>query len=134
MSVGIRRQRVGTVVGDGNDKTIVVSVAWRQRHRVYMKHVRRVTKLMAHDTENIAKNGDKVRVEETRPLSKRKRWRLVEIIERADLLPISPKDADVTLDAYERTGASESVAEGEASGATTNMEKAEPNDSTSNKT
>ena len=134
MSVGIRRQRVGTVIGDSNDKTIVVSVAWRQRHRLYMKHVRRVTRLMAHDKENIAKNGDKVRVEETRPLSKRKRWRLIEIIERADMLPNVPKNADTSLDAGERSIASESVAEGEASGPTKNMEKAEPNDSTSNQT
>lgn len=126
MSVGIRRQRVGTVLGDSNDKTIVVGVAWRQRHRLYKKHVRRVTKLMAHDKENIAKNGDKVRVEETRPLSKRKRWRLIEIIERADMLSNVPKDADASLDADEHPVASESVAEGEASGSTKNVEKAEP--------
>jgi len=91
-----------------------------------MKHVRRVTKLMAHDKENIAKNGDKVRVEETRPLSKRKRWRLIEIIERADMLSNVPKDGDASLDADEHPVVSESVAEGEASGSTKNVEKAEP--------
>jgi len=78
-----RKTRVGMVVSDKMEKTVVVSIERRVQHPVYGKMVRRTKKLKAHDEENSAKTGDTVRIMETRPLSKDKRWRLVEIIERA---------------------------------------------------
>lgn len=80
---GMRKVRVGTVVSDRMDKTVVVAVERTIRHPLYKRTIKRTTKFMAHDEENQAKAGDKVRLMETRPLSKRKRWRVVEIVERA---------------------------------------------------
>ena len=79
----LRKTRVGVVVSDKMDKTIVVAVKDNVRHSLYNKIVKRTYKLKAHDEENQCGIGDTVRVMETRPLSKDKRWRLVEIIERA---------------------------------------------------
>ena len=78
-----RKTRIGTVVSDKMDKTVVVSIERRVKHPVYGKMVRRTKRLKAHDEKNDAKTGDTVRIMETRPLSKDKRWRLVEIVERA---------------------------------------------------
>ena len=79
----LRKVRVGKVVSDKMDKTIVVAVVDNVKHPLYGKIVKRTYKLKAHDEENICGIGDRVRVMETRPLSKDKRWRLVEIIEKA---------------------------------------------------
>jgi small subunit ribosomal protein S17 len=78
-----RKVREGVVVSASMDKTLVIAVVERVRHAKYNKFVMRTKKLYAHDEINDAKVGDKVRVMETRPLSKLKRWRLVEIMERA---------------------------------------------------
>ena len=78
-----RKTREGMVVGTAMDKTAVVAITDRVRHRRYDKTVQRVTKLYVHDEENTLNEGDRVRVAETRPLSKKKRWRLLEIVERA---------------------------------------------------
>ncbi len=78
-----RKTRVGKVVSDKMDKTIVVAVADRVQHPLYKKIIKRTYKLKAHDENNECGIGDRVRVMETRPLSKEKRWRLVEIIEKA---------------------------------------------------
>ncbi|MCL2401351.1 MAG: 30S ribosomal protein S17 [Oscillospiraceae bacterium] len=78
-----RKTRVGKVVSDKMDKTIVVAVEDRVQHPLYKKIIKRTYKLKAHDEENACGMGDRVRVMETRPLSKDKRWRLVEIIEKA---------------------------------------------------
>ena len=78
-----RKTRVGRVVSDKMDKTIVVAIEDRVAHPLYKKIVKRTYKLKAHDEKNEAGIGDRVRVMETRPLSKDKRWRLVEIIEKA---------------------------------------------------
>jgi small subunit ribosomal protein S17 len=78
-----RKTRVGTVVSDKMQKTVVVAIERRVPHPVYGKMVTRTTHLKAHDEENTSKVGDVVRVMETRPMSKDKRWRLVEILERA---------------------------------------------------
>ena len=83
MERNLRKTRVGIVTSDKMDKTIVVSIVDNVKHPLYKKIVKRTYKLKAHDEENAAKRGDRVRVMETRPLSKDKRWRLVEIIERA---------------------------------------------------
>lgn len=78
-----RKTRVGRVVSDKMEKTIVVAIEDRVAHPLYKKIVKRTYKLKAHDEKNEAGVGDRVRVMETRPLSKEKRWRLVEIIEKA---------------------------------------------------
>jgi small subunit ribosomal protein S17 len=80
---GERKVRTGVVVSDAMDKTVVVQVEQRKRHPLYAKSVRRTSKLHAHDEANEAKAGDVVRLMETRPLSRTKRWRVVEILERA---------------------------------------------------
>ena len=77
-----RKERIGVVVSDKMDKTITVKVDRSMHHPVYNKMVKTATKFKAHDEKNSAKTGDTVRIEETRPLSKTKRWRLVEIIKK----------------------------------------------------
>ena len=80
---GMRKTRVGVVVSDKMDKTITIAVKYRVRHPLYGKILNRTTKIKAHDEKNECGIGDTVRVMETRPLSRDKRWRLVEIIEKA---------------------------------------------------
>ncbi|NLI60189.1 MAG: 30S ribosomal protein S17 [Clostridiales bacterium] len=80
---GRRKVRIGTVVSNKMDKTIVVSIEQRTKHKLYGKTIKRTKKLKAHDETNQCQVGDRVKVMETRPLSKDKRWRLVEIIEKA---------------------------------------------------
>jgi len=81
---GRRKVRTGVVVSEKMDKTVLVKIDRVMRHPVYQKTVRRSSKLAAHDENNEAHVGDTVRVMETRPLSKTKRWRVVEIVERAE--------------------------------------------------
>jgi small subunit ribosomal protein S17 len=83
MERNIRKERIGVVVSNKMDKSIVVAIKRKVKHPIYGKFVNRTKKLMAHDEENSCNIGDKVRISETRPLSKNKTWRLVEIIERA---------------------------------------------------
>jgi small subunit ribosomal protein S17 len=80
---GRRKTRVGVVVSDAMDKTVLVKIDRKIAHPLYKKTVRRSSKLAAHDEANEAHVGDRVRVMETRPLSRTKRWRVVEIVERA---------------------------------------------------
>ncbi len=90
MSYERRKLRVGRVVSDKMDKTVVVAVEWRRPHRIYSKPVRRETRFMAHDPENECKLGDTVRIREGRPLSKTKRWRVVDILQRVDIADLQP--------------------------------------------
>lgn len=78
-----RKTRVGRVVSDKMEKTVVVAIETLVRHPLYGKSMKRTTKFKAHDENNECKTGDKVKIMETRPISKDKRWRLVEILERA---------------------------------------------------
>jgi small subunit ribosomal protein S17 len=78
-----RKVREGTVVSTKMDKTVVVAVIDRVRHRRYGKTLQRTRRLYAHDEANDARQGDRVRLQETRPLSRQKRWRVVEVLERA---------------------------------------------------
>jgi small subunit ribosomal protein S17 len=80
---GLRKTRVGKVVSDKMDKTIVVEIQARVRHPLYGKIMNQTSKLKAHDEKNECGIGDTVRIMETRPISKDKRWRLVEVIEKA---------------------------------------------------
>lgn len=82
---GARARRVGRVASDRADKTIIVEVESVRRHRLYKKPVRIRRRFMAHDPQNTCRIGDVVQIEESRPISRRKRWRLVEIIERTEL-------------------------------------------------
>jgi small subunit ribosomal protein S17 len=79
----MRTQKIGKVVSDRMEKTVVVSVDYVKRHPIYHKRIRRTTKFMAHDEQNTCKIGDIVRIEETRPLSKNKRWIVREVIEQS---------------------------------------------------
>ena len=83
MERNLRKTMVGTVVSDKMDKTVVVAVETNVRHPIYKKTVKRTYKLKAHNEENDCKVGDKVKVMETKPLSKDKRWRVVKIVEKA---------------------------------------------------
>ena len=78
-----RRERVGVVVSNSMEKSIVITVKQKVKHPIYGKFVNKTSRFMAHDEENTCNVGDTVKISETRPLSKNKRWRLVEIIERA---------------------------------------------------
>ena len=83
MERNYRKTRIGKVVSDKMDKTIVVAIEYNVKHKLYSKIVKRTYKLKAHDENNIAHIGDRVKVMETRPLSKDKRWRLVSVLERS---------------------------------------------------
>ncbi|MBO4922742.1 MAG: 30S ribosomal protein S17 [Bacteroidales bacterium] len=83
MERNLRKERIGVVVSDKMDKTIVVASEVREKHPLYGKFVKRTTKFVAHDDKNECGVGDTVRIMETRPLSKTKNWRLVEIVEKA---------------------------------------------------
>ena len=80
---GLRKTRVGLVVSNKVDKTITISIERKVPHPIYKKYYKKTTKLMAHDEKSECGVGDKVKIMETRPLSKNKRWRLVEIVEKA---------------------------------------------------
>ncbi len=80
---GVRKSRTGIVVSDKMDKTIVVKIVRKSKHSLYGKTINSTKKYKAHDEKNVAKIGDKVLITETRPLSKDKRWRLVEVVEAA---------------------------------------------------
>ncbi len=94
---GKRKTRIGRVVSDKMDKTVVVSVETRHAHPLYKKTIKRVTKYKAHDEKNQCHLGDVVRIVETRPLSKEKRWRVAEIITRGQIAEIQPKEITVEL-------------------------------------
>ena len=82
MAKTMRKVRVGSVVSTRMDKTAVVELVWKQRHRVYRKQMRRVTRFYVHDPERQCQIGDTVRIQETRPISRTKHWRLLEILSR----------------------------------------------------
>lgn len=94
---GGRKVREGTVVSDKMDKTVLVAIQWNIRHRLYQKTIRRVKRLMAHDELNEAHLGDRVRVIESHPVSRHKRWQVVEVLTRADLPEVAPESIDLEL-------------------------------------
>ena len=97
---GRRKTRVGRVISDKMDKTVVVAVEWRQTHPLYSKSVKRITKFHAHDENNGSKVGDTVNIMETRPLSKTKRWRVTKVLASGEiaisdeLLELRPVDLE----------------------------------------
>ena len=118
---GKRKEKVGRVVSDKMDKTIVVSVERLSRHPLYKRVIRLTTKFKAHDDANEARVGDRVRIEESRPLSATKRWRLVEVLQRAGEGAFEPvvSEEEATSEAIHaaahpgRTDRAATVAEGE---------------------
>jgi small subunit ribosomal protein S17 len=80
---GLRKTRVGIVVSDKMDKTITIAIERKVPHPIYKKYFKKTTKLMAHDEKSECRVGDKVKIMETRPLSKSKRWRLLDIVDKA---------------------------------------------------
>lgn len=111
MSFERRKVRVGRVVSDKMDKTVVVSVEWRQPHRVYKKSVKRRARLKVHDEQNQCRIGDLVRVMETRPLSRSKRWRVTEILDRQEVVEVRPEDVVVGQAEAEEEPVSQEAAE-----------------------
>ena len=107
MAKQMRKVRVGSVVKTRMDKTAVVQIVWKQRHTLYRKQMRRVTRFYVHDPDSVCAIGDLVRIQETRPISKTKHWRLLEIISRrqvADIRPIDLEgDAELEADQDEPT-------------------------------
>lgn len=95
MSYERRKERVGLVVSDKMDKTIVVAYSWSRPHPIYKKAVRRESRFVTHDPENQAKLGDVVRIIESRPISKTKRWKLAEIISSQEIAEIQPEEIQV---------------------------------------
>jgi small subunit ribosomal protein S17 len=93
---GRRKQMIGVVVSNKMDKTAVVAVERRMRHPLYRKIVRRTTKYKAHDATNSSNLGDVVRIVETRPLSREKRWRIAEVIARGNVAEIKPTEIGTT--------------------------------------
>ncbi len=89
---GKRKTRFGRVVSDKMDKTVVVAVETPRRHALYRKTIRRAVKYKAHDEKNQCREGDMVRIVETRPLSKDKRWRVAEIVTKGEVAEIKPEE------------------------------------------
>jgi len=87
-----RKTRFGRVVSDRMDKTVIVAVETPKRHPLYKKILKRTAKYKAHDENNKCRPGDKVRIVETRPLSRHKRWRVAEIITRGKVIEVQPKE------------------------------------------
>ena len=93
----MRKVRVGAVVRTNQDKTAIVEMVWKQRHRLYRKQMRRVARFYVHDPENQCRLGDTVRIEETRRISKNKHWRLMEILERKQIAEVRPIDLETDV-------------------------------------
>jgi small subunit ribosomal protein S17 len=87
-----RKTRLGIVISDKMDKTVVVGVDTPRRHPLYHKSIRRVVRYKAHDEKNQCRAGDMVRIEETRPLSKEKHWRVAEIVTKGEVADIKPEE------------------------------------------
>jgi small subunit ribosomal protein S17 len=90
MAKQMRKVRVGSVVGTRMDKTAVVEMVWKQRHPIYHKQMRRVARFYVHDPESQCQIGDTVRIQETRPISRTKHWRLLEILQRRQVAEVRP--------------------------------------------
>ena len=97
MAKSMRKVRIGAVVRTNQDKTAIVEMVWKQRHRIYRKQMRRVARFYVHDPENQCRLGDTVRIEETRKISKNKHWRLLAILERKQVADVRPIDLETDV-------------------------------------
>jgi len=114
-----RKTRVGRVIGDKMDKTVVVAVSWSRPHPLYQKRVRRISKYKVHDENNTYKVGDQLLIIESRPLSKTKRWRVKEMLSRREIAEVQPGEIAVPeeaikLEVPEEASPPEDVVEEEA--------------------
>ena len=114
MSYERRKVRMGRVVSDKMDKTVVVVYEWRQSHTIYKKSVRRQAKFYAHDEENRCSLGDTVRIIESRPYSKTKRWKVAEILSSIEIADIQPEQIQVDEDILSASATSAALAQSEA--------------------
>ena len=121
MAKSMRKVRVGAVVRTNQDKTAIVEMVWKQRHRIYRKQMRRVARFYVHDPENQCRLGDTVRIEETRRISKNKHWRLLEILERRQVAAVRPIDLETDV-GQEITQPRVAAAEARAASATDVMD------------
>ncbi len=120
-----RKSRVGTVVSDRNDKTIVVQIERAARHRIYRKVIRRTKKYHVHDEQNAASLGDLVRIEECRPISRLKRWQLMEVLTERAVAEVTPESLDQSLvEEMQRSAAHARAEEAAAADAETSAEAA----------
>ncbi|HJM75667.1 MAG TPA: 30S ribosomal protein S17 [Dehalococcoidia bacterium] len=92
-----RKQRTGVVVSQHGEKTVIVSIERASRHRLYRKVIRRTKRYHVHDEDNAATNGDLVRIEECRPISRTKHWRLVEVLTEREVADVAPESIDESL-------------------------------------
>ena len=97
MAKAMRKVRVGSVVSTRMDKTAVVELVWKQRHRIYRKQMRRVTRFYVHDPDSQCQIGDTVRIQETRPISRTKHWRLLEILSSRQVADVRPIELETDL-------------------------------------
>ena len=97
MARQMRKVRVGAVVRTQMDKTAIVEMVWKQRHTLYSKQMRRVARFYVHDPESQCQIGDTVRIEETRPISKTKHWRLLEILQHRQLAEVRPIELETEI-------------------------------------
>ncbi len=111
MARAMRKVRTGSVVRTSMQKTAVVETVWKQRHRLYRKQVRKVARYRVHDPLEQCRLGDLVRIEETRPISKTKHWRVLEILQRRQVADVSPieLEADAEIPADEDTSEEEQL-------------------------
>jgi small subunit ribosomal protein S17 len=114
MSYERRKVRVGQVVSDKMDKTVVVVYEWRQSHSIYKKSVRRQAKFYAHDEENRCSLGDTVRIIESRPYSKTKRWKVAEILSSIEIADVQPEQIQMDEDILSASATSAALAQSEA--------------------
>ena len=126
MSHERRKTKIGKVISDKMDKTLVVSVEWRSPHRIYRKNVRKWSRFKVHDEKNDGNLGDTVLITEARPYSKTKRWKLTEILQRGDVADLQP--SDIIVDGFDDSGqeVSSLVTEPEAAEDDTEEEVTEP--------
>ena len=99
---GNRKVNIGRVLSANMDKTVVVAVERYRTHRLYKRRIKRITKIKAHDYKNSCKNGDTVRIEETKPLSREKRWRVTEIMARLEVAETLVNDVSKTTDGVKK--------------------------------
>ena len=112
MSYERRKIRVGRVVSDKMDKTVVVVYEWSHPHPIYRKSVRRQTRFYAHDEENLCKLGDTVRIIESRPYSKSKRWKVAEILSSIEIAEVQPEEIQIDEDILSSAATSAAQSEG----------------------
>ncbi|MBI4338936.1 MAG: 30S ribosomal protein S17 [Chloroflexi bacterium] len=110
MSKANQKTRTGTVVSTKMDKTVVVAVSWRQKHLLYGKSMRRISRFAAHDERGDCRLGDTVRIRETRPLSATKRWRVAAVLQRGEVPEVKP--AEIGAPALETVGLAATAPEG----------------------